>query len=86
MDTHRNILLASYDDFLKGKRNGSYSISLPFSGWQNTDMLAGIPAAILGHKVTIRIECMPSTAEAEIKMKTESQIAWGKVPALHYKL
>ena len=77
--------MASYDDFLKGKRNGSYSISLPFSGWQNTDMLAGIPAAILGHKVTIRIECMPSSAEAEIKMKTESQIAWGNVPALHYK-
>lgn len=49
------------------------------------DMLAGIPAAILDHKGTIRIERMPSTAEAEIKMKTESQIAWGKVPALHYK-
>lgn len=49
------------------------------------DMLAGIPAAILDHKVTIRIECMPSSAKAEIKMKTESQIAWGNVPALHYK-
>ena len=49
------------------------------------DMLAGIPAAILDHKVTIRIECMPSSAKAEIKMKTESQIAWGNVPVLHYK-
>ena len=48
-----------------------------YAGW--------IPGAILDHRVTIRIECMPSSAEAEIKMKTESQIAWGNVPALHYK-
>lgn len=46
-------------------------------------MLAGIPVAILDHKVTMRIECMLSSAEAEIKMKTESQIAWGNIPALH---
>ena len=46
-------------------------------------MLADIPAVIMDHKVSLRIECMPSSAEAEIKMKTESQIAWGNLPALH---
>ena len=39
------------------------------------DMLAGTPAAILDHEVIMRMESIPLTAEAEIKMEPESQIA-----------
>ena len=49
------------------------------------DMLAGIPAAILDHEVTMRMESIPLTAEAEIKMEPESQIAWGAIPALDHQ-
>lgn len=38
------------------------------------DVLAGIPAATLGHEVTMGMESMASAAEAEIKM--EPSLRW----------
>lgn len=79
-------MLDSCEDFLQGKRNWSSVICiLTFSGKQNMDMLAGTPAAILDHEVTMRMESIPLTAEAEIKMEAESQIAWGTIPSLDHQ-